>query len=259
MSIDLQSLLHEQARPFVNEYSTVDGELAAVSNRTKAVAMYDWPKAAIDGDAEGYEDLLSKGLDLGLTVIHRPYTIDNDGERSLHVRTFVLHDEEAWRVPAFMALMEMLHQHGWSDGMECLSSKLLGYSSEQIRDWIAFSHHRHLGWRGTTTLMLLDGSQRELVEALGSRCIDPLAVAVAEIAVFVPGGFLVVRNDVDEILVTHGLHLARVAVRSSFSRRLFGAPNIEPVRSCSLTSKNCGEFNAALLSGIEFWQHGGWK
>ena len=258
MNAPIFELITEEKPPFVEQYLTLDGELTAVLNGQKSMSMFDWIKADVDDDSAQYEEVVSTALELGLSVIHRPYkSAAADENGILKLKTFVLHDHQAWRVPAFMMLLGRLVSDNWSDELECLASELLGYTEEQCESWISYHRHRHLGWSGMTLCMLLTEEQHRCIEDTGYTSIPSEAYSTP-IRVFLPRGFNVVSRDADKLVKRHQLRLARVAVRHSFGAEILGPGGKDPVSMTHIDETVRRDFSRNLCSKIQVFDRG-WK
>jgi len=160
--------------------------------------------------------LFERSVDRGLACVLDP---DPDSSPTLprhleHIRIFILHHDQMWRVPAFHALWTDLFKHGgWSDAAENQCSLLLGYTPRQRVAWMAEQRWRWAAWGCSTLYTLLDAHQKARVLALGHRCLGS-PTEVEGLILFMHGR----HHDLQRraaALVPKGLTLARVGLRSN--------------------------------------------
>jgi len=244
-----------ERRKHARVYPTMRAELDAVRSGAKAMAVEVWPRDSIDEDPD-HHALVRLAYARGLQVIHQA----DEGRAGVPiVAVYVLHPEDAWRVPAHRALWQVFPaaEGSWSDGAEALEGYLLGYSDRQRAAWLAEKRHERCGWRGTTIYLLLTKAQRRILAATGNRYLHPDALAEGVTAVWCDGT-RVVRKRAPAWVARDQLVLARVAIADATFRRVLGEPR-GPVTSMRLTVEHARPLNAGLESKVELLGVRGWR
>lgn len=246
-------------RPLVPQYETVQGELASIRSGSKAMSAFEWSLDDFDSDPE-YLELIHLALEYDLTVIHK---IMESGDPARRCRVFVLHRaEDQWRVQAFLLLKETfkISSYRWSLELEGLTSRLLGYSEEQIHDWEAYEKAQNIGWTGRTIYIIVDENQRALLREHGDRCF-PLSLRHQVIDAFSAIGGYRVRGIADDLLRSSRMSLGRLAIASSLYAEIFPNMRISGERGIlvgQLTLEPIAHINARIVHGIEFWGPDAW-
>ncbi len=142
-------------------HPTIADELEAVAGLRKGISVH-----VLSGDQLdeiGSFKQTARHLNLVTQVVTE--TLDAVSE----VLLFAYRPEQSWRVNAYLWSRSTLFRYGCSDGLEALTSRILGYSEEQFSEWIA--HHRagRIGWAGPTRLLLMSRQQRQDLVALYGR------------------------------------------------------------------------------------------
>jgi hypothetical protein len=236
-----------ERRKHARVYPTMRAELDAVASGAKAMTLEVWPRSAIEAGDRDYEELLRLACDRGLQVMHQP---DRGRTGVPIVAVYVLHAEQAWRVPAHRALWQTFSE--WSDEAEALEGHLLGYSKAQIAAWLAARRHERLGWRGSTVYLVMTRAQRRIVASTGHRYLHPDAAGMTAVCC---AGTHVIKQRPPAWLARSERVIARIAVAGepvAFAGR-------GPVRSARLTREHAKAVNAALESRIEYLGPNGWR
>ena len=243
-----------ERREHTRVYPTMRAELDAVASGAKAMTLEVWPRSAIEAADRDYEELLRLACDRGLQLMHQP-DLGRSSDRRAGVpivAVYVLHPEQAWRVPAHRALWQTFGE--WSDEAEALEGHLLGYSKAQIAAWLAARRHERLGWRGTTVYLVMTRAQRRIVASTGHRYLHPDALA-DEVTAVCCAGTHVIKQRPPAWLARSERVIARIAVAGepvAFAGR-------GSVRSARLTREHAKAVNAALESRIEYLGPNGWR
>lgn len=116
-------------------------ELRVVASGNKPISAF----AMLDRSR--VSDLVRDARKLGLSIVTRAGR-DVPGFKVTRVYAFL--PTEAWRVDVLDALADMLDQRQWSNALEALNSKVLGYSDRSIRLWLAEVANRQAAWMATT-------------------------------------------------------------------------------------------------------------
>ena len=246
-------LFAPSTRRFVAEYETLDSELAAIRDRRKAMSVFEWTiSAAAD---PYYIDVLQKSLQLGLSVVSK--RID---PTKPHFRTFVAHQEDLWRVPAYHLLVEICSNIDsaitWTEELECYESMLLGYSDTQIAQWNISRRQLGVGRCGRPVYVVLSGAQRRAICQIGDRCF-PLEMKGHTLEVILVEGGIAPIVSAEDVLLKELLTLARVWVTSALYDRILAADRFESgIIEKTFLVEDVAEFNRGLLDQIEFFEDG---
>ena len=192
---DLARLFDDGEPPW--PYHDFDEEMAAVQRGEKAISMVPFPMDAVENNDESYLALVQSTLAAGLTLaVHQsPLSIP----LHQHVNAFAYREGESWRVPALLATEKVLRGYPpWSDGLEALESCLLGYSEEQIVQWIDYQRARRLGWVGRTVYALMTREQQRRIVEHGSRSFPDGPPADEMLLLFVSRRQYPIRRDAAE-------------------------------------------------------------
>jgi len=123
--------------PHVAQPADATAEIEAVADRRKPIAMFSGARSELD-------DLVETAFEHELMTILQPSRVPADPDDA---DLFVLHPDQAWRVPALAALWDTTRGQ-WTDAAEDQQSLLLGYSAEERTAWLADRSWRHAGPRG---------------------------------------------------------------------------------------------------------------
>jgi hypothetical protein len=212
--------------PHVAPAADPSAEIEAVADRNKPIAMFSGARSELD-------DLVDVAFEHELTTMMQPSRIPAAPD---DVDLFVLHPDQAWRVPALAALWDTSRGR-WTDAAEDQQSLLLGYSADERTAWQAERSWRHAGPRGITIYAVLSAAQSRALDAVGRRCF-PLGTPVF----FHPTR--VIRRDALG-LIPRGKTLARAGLEVGLLRRTFAT--ITPV------------INAGLTSNVQLLSRAGWQ
>lgn len=183
-------------------------ELDAVAARGKALMVTGV------GDADDLARLQREAFARGLAVVLTESAAGPDA--------FVLHLDQAWRLPALAALREAAFEGdgAWSLAAEAQASLLLGYTAVERAAWLADRRQRSAGYNCLTVYALLDDAARERAAAVGSRCFGAAQDIAGTRLFFHPGRELVRRDAFAR--VPGGLVLARAGLAWPAADELFG-------------------------------------
>ena len=212
--------------PHVAQPADATAEIEAVADRRKPIAMFSGARSELD-------DLVETAFEHELMTILQPSRVPADPDDA---DLFVLHPDQAWRVPALAALWDTTRGQ-WTDAAEDQQSLLLGYSAEERTAWLADRSWRHAGPRGITIYAVLSAAQSRALDAVGRRCL-PLDTPVF----FHPTH--VIRRDAMR-LIPRTKRLARAGLEVGLLRRTFAT--ITPV------------INAGLTSNVQLLTRAGWR
>lgn len=220
--IDLASLFEPE--PDIAPFADLASQLAAVRNRTKGMSWFTVTKEVVDGVTAPYDEILTISRQLGLTIVVDPSDGDLHG-RGPEMNLFVLHPDQAWRVPAFRAVLRTLSEPHieWSDGLEYLTNYLLGYSDEQRAAWMSHIRTKRLGWRGRTFFAIVTDFELQRLAFSGMRSFEQGA-SFEEIVPFFHRGKMVLKSN-SATLIPDGAHICRIAVQREMFVEIFGDPD----------------------------------
>lgn len=162
-------------------------------------------------------------------------------------RTLFALKEESWRIPAYLLLREATEDLPWSDALESVACRLLGYTKEEANVWIAHINERYGGWGAIPVFVALTDVDVKKVEALGYRALPPD---------FSGPNFLVIQEQCPDFLRLCpdfrdvGLRPARLALTSKFAVHL----NVETVEEIRLVRFDPGfvkQINQNLRRNID--------
>ncbi|HWU85641.1 MAG TPA: hypothetical protein VN253_00090 [Kofleriaceae bacterium] len=238
-------------------YRTLAAELDAVRSRRKAMSMFpfDRPGASAEDDAD-LRALMNAASARGLAVIVHP---DELFGLPRGMCAFVLPLDQAWRVPALLALWQTALEGGaWSDAAERQTSFLLGYGDRERRAWMARTRHRVAAWGARTIYTLLDGAGRRRIDELGRRCLGP-AAAIEGMTFFAHArGHALVPDAARRAPAGHAI--ARVGVEAAAYDALLGrARPVRGVVSAIAGRRAAAEIAAGLRSNVELLGARGWR
>ena len=256
---DLARLFDERERP--RAYDGPADEIAAVQRGEKAICMYSFPRSAVEDNDLDYLAIAQRTLDAGLTLTLRrnPFSAPPPHE---DVCVFAHREGEAWRVSAWLATATVVSEYPpWSDGLEALESYLLGYSEEQIGQWIDHHRARRLGWVGRTVYALMTREQQQRIVEHGSRSFPQGLPADEMLLFFVSRKQEPMRRDAAEqcgpMRALARFAMAEDGFDTVFENVLIArAPG---VASVEVPARDGVSLNKFLESRIEFLSADGWR
>jgi hypothetical protein len=158
----------------------------------KGVKPFAYFNGMIVDDCDMWEpdEEFERQVELGVFVKHEvhglcePYMLNGYLVKGEWSRFYALKDE-AWRIPAFMLLNELVRKHPWSDALERMSGTLLGYTDEQNDEWLAKRQRHHAGWQcitlyATVSHDVLDGIAELGYRAFPNGCLQSLRLFTAD-------------------------------------------------------------------------------
>jgi hypothetical protein len=232
------------------ELDEIVREIEAVARKTKSMSMFSITEDMIGNDF--YIKLLQKSSNMGvMAAIHK--RID-DGKLN-DVFLFFVTREESWRIPAFLLMQRAYRDFVWSDGAEFLEGSLLGYSESQMTSWINAKKRKRIGWLGLTCYFLVSHAQRNEINKLANRCIDPSSIR-EDIEVFFNTDNMPLKEIAHELL-PKGMNICRASINFGFFKRLF-ARDMNLGRKVgffvsALNSGNANDLNESLESNFQFF------
>src|SRR5262249_28104300 len=144
-------------------------ELSAIKSNRKAMSVFTGRR----GDA--YFELIEKeAFDLGLVIVKLSQRISAGGETLEEVSLFVTNLDNVWRVRAYISFLDIAYRYSpWSNSAEHFQSFLLGYSEEQILEWMKLKHDAQSAWGACTVYFFATAAYNEKLMLLGNRCLHP--------------------------------------------------------------------------------------
>lgn len=238
-------------------YASLEDEMRAIAAGVKPMSFFAFPDADKNTDRL-YLEVTGTASRLKLLSIERK-GLDPEYEGPIpHTYLFIIRDEkEAWRVPAFLFAMRV----GWSDAIDELISRLLGYTDLEVQRWRDDSSRFHVNSKGATVLFLVSSMRAANIRMLGGRAIDP-EVIVSPITAFYNLYGKVVRGDASK-LISIDCELLRASVDHGFVQTLFPVslieqPSIETA-VCKIGEEQGVALNSALRSSFQFLGAAGWQ
>lgn len=256
--MELESLFEmplSEARFVDDMEALIRGQKPLVETEVLATSVV--PVEGDDPDRSWIAGLLSKAYEAGMLVTQIPKSIPLPTGTVTMIRVLVCRREQAWRIPAFVAMADAFASAAWNDGAETLQSILLGYSEEDIASWLENRHHEQTKWGCPTLYGLLDNEQISRLSVLGMRSVYPDLLRTG-IWFDVRGG-RVLRKDA--LALCEHKTICRVAVDGRYLLRKLGdvaARRTEVFARVELSASDAAEFNGALRSKIECWTSTGW-
>ena len=238
-------------------YRTLAAELDAVRSRRKAMSMFPLARPGDDaGDDAHLRELMNAATARGLAVMVYP---DELFGLPRGVCAFVLPLDQAWRVPALLALWQAALEGGpWSDAAERQTSLLLGYGGRERRAWIARTRHRVAAWGARTVYTLLDRAGRRRIDELGRRCFGA-AAAIEGMAFFAHERGHALKAHATR-LAPAGLAIARAGLDGAAYEALLGAARpVRGVVSATADRRSAAAIAAGLRSNVELLGARGWR
>ena len=231
-------------------YETLRDELEAVRDRRKGIAFYSTFK--LDQVADFLDDELAPlAHEFGLDVILRSKRIGHHK----FVDVYVLHLDQAWRIPA-NEIMFSGERVQWTDDLEFRSSRILGYTEDQIAEWMRLVQVTPRRW-GQRTLFFV--AERELLKALkptGFKCLPPTALGMR---VYYDVNEMLVPRKNAERLLPFGGSLCRLMISHEHFVELFGVGSSWGRRKILTAQlRDIARLNGSLKASIELWANGEW-
>jgi hypothetical protein len=240
-------------------YADVDEELEAVRVRAKGMSAVAFQKTSYETDPN-YSHYMRRAADLGLLVTTHHEKPDPSCALHDQVHVFALHGDQAWRIPALIALFEAAVAHdGWSDAMEYMHCSILGYSKVEISAWMAKRHHRRADGIGSTIYLVMPQSEWDALSRFSTRCLT-LACDPAKIQLLYPMPYRVLKQSASKLLPC-GLVIARVAIKEGIND-LFILPDkyrSDAVLLAQLEPRMIPMLNRTMTSDLECWIDGSWR
>jgi hypothetical protein len=250
----ISDLFEVKLPPRVHAFDTLEKELVAVSTGIKPLAKYTFLRTQIERYDDSYSRLMTAADAQGLIVVH-----DEDNETGT-VLALVVRTEDLWRAQAYAFFWNktVRANRGWCGHLEILSSQLLGYTEEQIKEWMEFWEWSNASWQGKTVYLLLTQSQARDV----ARCAHAhLPSTGGPLCLFWYRGHVVMKRDASTHLSDGGV-IARAAIaRETFEQLI--RPRDKSHQS-NLVLLDIGvevieKVNRALCSKIQVLQSKSWE
>ena len=241
-----------------------DDELDAVRSGKKPMLLVSIPGAVLettdpnDEQRSEYMTFMLEAAKCGLLIVHDTETFMVHGSQYLNLRILILRKDQVWRVPALLAVLHAFRSRLWSDGAEALRSALLGYTDDQINEWLAYQRHAHSGWGCATIYGLISVTQLDQLRALGMRSMpEEIIRSVRWLHVRDQS---VLRTNAHQLSAPNlvcraGMQHASVMKMTSQYR---GRSDVS-VADLDRSSVDITEWNGALCSRIEVWTSAGWQ
>ena len=230
-------------------------ELAAIKSKNKAMSVFTGKR----GD-EYFEAIEKEALDLKLVLVTLPQDGSTGSTKADQVSVFVTNTENLWRVQVYFSFLKIMRSYQpWSNGAEHFQSFLLGYSDDQIREWIKYKNDIQVNWGNCTVYCIIQIADREKLDLLGNRCFHPECGA-SGIKIFIPKKRVILKTKVNNVLPA-GLVIGRVAVAWRTASELFQNFESEDKSDFALATlapQAIPAFNQGIRSGIEFFDEDGW-
>ena len=250
MLVDISKLF--QPAPGIKGY---EDELSAIKSNRKAMSVFTGRR----GD-DYFEKIEKEALDLGLVLITVCQDVDVDSKTLEEVTLFVTNSDNIWRVQTYISFMKIANLYSpWTDRAEHFQSFLLGYSEEQIFEWIRYKHDVQSAWGACTVYFLATAAYLEKLNLLGCRCLHP-DCDKGGITLFVPKRRLVLRTDAHQLVPT-GMVISRLAISWRIANELLiNSDNADKngVAQCTLSPQSIPALNSDIRSSIEFFGESGW-
>lgn len=233
-------------------YATMERELEAVVVCEKPIATNDYAHAQ---PTSRNSELIGSAVARGLSVVTIPYE-DVPGVSAL----YFAYPDQIWRALAHAQMRDLSIHYGWSDALEVIQSRLLGYDESQTRRWLASHRWMRCGWSGQTIYFLLDRKQRDAIRRSGQRSLNNLGPT--DVTAFTrPGGFQI-RRDWRKRLPARAA-LARTAIDAETFYAVFGDKEKYGTGAGLLVRRLDPETRAFLERGmvadVELLGSGGWS
>jgi hypothetical protein len=241
-------------------YATDDEVLDAVRDGEKAMFFTGLPFSCVaDGDGH-FGDLLEAAFDRGLAVILDNRTQLPKGRWEPAI--YVLHLDQAWRVPALNALNEtaFIADGRWSLSAEAQRSLLLGYTANQRKRWLAWQRQRKAAETSLDLYTLLTAAHLKNAKNLGMRCFGTNEQMVG-MSFFFPRGENSAPKDNAARLVPKGFTFARVGLSWKAAQELFGTFKTWKSNwmTVQISEEQAHVISAGLKSNVQVLTARGWR
>ncbi len=209
---------------------------------------------------EYFAAIEKEALDLKLVLMMLPEDGGIGSTKADQVSVVVTNTENLWRVQAYFSFLKIMQSYQpWSYGAEHFQSFLLGYSDDQIREWIKLKKDTQVNWGNCTVYCLVPTVDREKLNLLGNRCFHP-ECGESGIKLFVPKKRVILKTEAYKVLPV-GLVIGRVAVAWRTASELFQNFACEGESDFALTTlipQAMPALNQGIRSTIEFFGENGW-
>ncbi len=196
-------------------------------------------------------ELTERAAAASLVIVQLP-SVSRGG--FLDVDCLIVRREEAWRIPAYVMFHDT-QRWAWSERTEAFQSLLLGYSKDQVVDWIAADRERSAAPQSITYYCGLLDAQIAVMRSFGMTCFPPDLVPDLEFFICPPYRKL----DRGYAMSLSGVHVARVAVQSMMHLDDLGGFPDPPGRAIRFTREQAPTLNLALRSHIQLITKDGWE
>lgn len=205
---------------------------------------------------EDEANIVRLALSLDLSV-SRKYFGRNEDSAPTSSYIFISWPEEAWRSQVYIATRKILHKYGWSNGAEYLESFLLGYSEEQIQQWLFRIEQERISWEGKNFYMLASIDDAEHVLQFSKRIV-PLAGFSKGHAFFFKSNLMPVRDAFGKL--PKNMTLMRAAMRWQGFTKIYGdsIASADDLVSAEVSAQHASAINSHLVSNIQFLDEHGW-
>jgi hypothetical protein len=255
MAFDPSALFGEpRTRP---AYATFAAELDAVKSRDKAIAYVAASRRELT--ARWFRELVDAVLERGLTLAIVPGRASEQLPDAIAI--YVLHDDQAWRIPAHRALWATALVDGrWTFAAEAQEGVLLGYSLDDRARALADARWSRAAFDSPTIYALLDAARRRRTLDLGKRCFGDNS-DIMGLQLFVHGDNYRLQPSAAS-RVPKGFTLARAAVDHDCYAALFEPEQRtrrRAVWTVKLAEGHARALNAAMRSNVQFLVGKSWR
>jgi hypothetical protein len=255
MAVDLDALFRPSLRPRGN--ATKYAELDALRSRDRGIATIASTRR--DLTTRWFRELADAALDRGLTLAVVPGRPSE--QLSDPITIYVLHDDQAWRIPAHRALWATALVDGrWTFAAEAHEGLLLGASLDHRARALADARWARAAYGAKTVYALLDAARRKRAVELGKRCFGD-AAETAGMQLFVHGSDHRLLPSVARH-VPKGFTLARAAIDNDLYLDLFDPEHRKRRRAVwhvTLDAEHARGLNAAMCSNVQFLVGKSWR
>jgi len=236
-------------------YPSLEAGLDAVSDGRKALIVETTLISDLDDGANLH--LIAEALARGLSVILVNTEPQRPRERQW-AHLYVLPLSEVWRIQARNLMLEIQKTlTGSTLEQEAFNSRILGYTDEQTRQWIARLKREQPALGAQTLFALLTQSQAAVVRQAGNRCLGVPDI-IGDVEVVFAAHRLSLRPDAfDRVPSTHSL--VRFGVSGDFLVRLLGPHIKEDIFTATLSGELLCDLNQSLRSNVEVFTPRGWE
>jgi hypothetical protein len=157
-----------------------------------------------------------------------------------------------------LLLKRIAGSYHWSDGLEVLQSLLLGYTDDEIAEWLQRRHKRQVGDVGITVYLIMSDSQRANIRRLGDRCLDPSDVGTPMLLLY-PNDTYIPKADLVNKM-PDGMHISRMAITFPVLQLAFSnATTNGGLSTTELTESIAIAINRGIVDGLQFQYGDVWK